>query len=72
MAYRVEWSPRAIEDLEAIAQHIALDSTAYSSAVVKTILQTTRKFSSFPFSESSIDLMRASSPLRLLSMANAY
>ncbi|HEX7330268.1 MAG TPA: type II toxin-antitoxin system RelE/ParE family toxin [Pyrinomonadaceae bacterium] len=50
MAYRVEWSPRAVEDLEAIAQYIALDSTAYSSAVVKTILQTTRKFSQFPFS----------------------
>ena len=50
MAYRVDWSPRAIEDLEAIAQYIALDSTAYSSAVVKTILQTTRKFSQFPFS----------------------
>ena len=50
MAYRVEWSPRAIEDLEAIAQYIALDSTAYSSAVVKTILQTTRNLSRFPFS----------------------
>ena len=50
MAYRVDWSPRAVEDLEAIAQYIALDSTAYSSAVVKTILQTTRNFSRFPFS----------------------
>jgi plasmid stabilization system protein ParE len=50
MAYRIEWSPRAIEDLDAIAQYIALDSTVYSSAVVKTILQTTRDFSRFPFS----------------------
>ena len=50
MAYRVEWSPRAVEDLEAIAQYIALDSSAYSSAVVKTIFQTTRNFSQFPFS----------------------
>ena len=50
MAYRVDWSPRAVEDLEAIAQYIALDSTAYSSAVVKTILQTTRNLSQFPFS----------------------
>ena len=50
MAYRVEWSPRAVEDLEAIAQYIALDSTSYSSAVVKTILQTTHNFSRFPFS----------------------
>ena len=50
MGYRIEWSPRAVEDLEAIAQYIALDSTSYSSAVVKTILQTTHNFSRFPFS----------------------
>ena len=48
MAYRVKWSPRAAEDLEAIAQYISLDSSAYSKAVVKTILQITRKFSAFP------------------------
>jgi toxin ParE1/3/4 len=35
MAYRVEWSQRAVEDLDAIAQYIALDSTAYAHAVVK-------------------------------------
>ena len=40
MAYQVEWSPRAIEDLEAIAQYIAADSTAYAAAVVETILST--------------------------------
>jgi len=50
MAYRVVWSPRAIEDLEAIAQYIAADSSAYAAAVVKTILDTTRNFSRFPFS----------------------
>ena len=50
MAYRVEWSPRAVEDLEAIAQYIAADSTAYAAAVVQTILSTTRKLSPFPFS----------------------
>ena len=49
MAYRVEWSPRAVEDLDAIAQYISLDSTAYSRSVVKTIVQTTRNFSRFPF-----------------------
>lgn len=32
MAYRVAWSPRAIEDLDAIAQYIAADSTAYAAA----------------------------------------
>ena len=50
MAYRVEWSPRAIEDLDAIAQYIAADSTAYAAAVIKTVLNTTRKLSPFPFS----------------------
>ena len=49
MAYKVEWSPRALEDLEAIAQYIAADSTAYAAAVVKTILQNTRNLSQFPF-----------------------
>ena len=48
MAYRVEWSSRAIKDLEAIAEYIALDSTAYAAAVVTTILKTTRTFSRFP------------------------
>lgn len=50
MAYRVEWSPRAVEDLEAIAQYIAAVSSAYAAAVVQTILTTTRKLSPFPFS----------------------
>ena len=50
MAYQVVWSPRAIEDLEAIAQYIAADSTSYAAAVIETILSTTRKLSLFPFS----------------------
>ena len=49
MAYRVTWSPRAIEDLEAIARYIAIDSSAYAAAVVRTILNTTRNLSKFPF-----------------------
>ncbi len=49
MAYRVTWSPRAIEDLEAIARYIAADSSAYAAAVVKTVLNTTRNLSRFPF-----------------------
>ena len=48
MAYRIEWSRRAVEDLEEIARYISLDSTAYSKAVVKKILEITRKFSQFP------------------------
>lgn len=50
MAYQVVWSPRAIEDLEAIAQYIAADSTAYAAAVVETILSTAQKLSAFPYS----------------------
>ena len=49
MAYRITWSPRAAEDLEAIAQYIAADSTAYAAAVVTKILNTTRNLSQFPF-----------------------
>ena len=50
MAYRVAWSPRAVEDLEAIAEFISADSTAYAASVVKTILNTARNLSSLPFS----------------------
>jgi toxin ParE1/3/4 len=49
MAYEVVWSPRAIEDVEAIALYISADSIAYAATVVKKILDTTRKLSSFPF-----------------------
>jgi toxin ParE1/3/4 len=38
----------AIEDLEAIAQYISADSSAYAATVVKTILNTTRNLSRFP------------------------
>ena len=48
MAYRVTWSPRAVEDLESIAQYISADSAAYAAAVVKTILNTARSLSHFP------------------------
>jgi hypothetical protein len=39
MAYRVDWSPRAVEDLGAIAQYIAADSEAYAASVVKQFSQ---------------------------------
>jgi plasmid stabilization system protein ParE len=48
MAYRVEWSARGVEDLEAIARYISVDSPAYAAAVVKTILSTARNLSHFP------------------------
>ena len=49
MEYRVEWSPRAVEDVEAIAAYIAADSPAYAAAVVKKVAETTRRLSRFPF-----------------------
>ena len=49
MAYRVVWSPRAVEDLEAIAQYIAMDSSAYAAAVVERVLNIARYLSRFPY-----------------------
>jgi plasmid stabilization system protein ParE len=49
MAYEVVWSPRAVEDVEAIALYIAADSTSYAAAVVKKIVDTTRSLRRFPF-----------------------
>ena len=49
MAYRVDWSPRAVEDVEAIALYISADSPAYAAAVVKKILATARSLSQLPF-----------------------
>jgi plasmid stabilization system protein ParE len=49
MAYEVVWSPRAIEDVEAIAAYISIDSAAYAAAVVKKSLTATRNLSRFPF-----------------------
>ena len=48
MAYQVVWSPRAIEDVEAIASFIAKDSVAYAAAVVQKILDTTGNLNKFP------------------------
>ena len=49
MAYRVVWSPRALEDVESIASYISRDSTAYASAVVTKIIRATRTLRRFPF-----------------------
>jgi addiction module RelE/StbE family toxin len=48
MAYRVEWSPRAIHDVESIAEYISRDSTAYAAAVVRNIIAVTRTLARFP------------------------
>ena len=49
MAYRVVWSPRALDDVESIASYIARDSTAHASAVVTKIIRATRILRRFPF-----------------------
>ena len=43
MAYRVVWSPKAVEDIEAIAAYIARDSPSYAAAVVQKIMEITNK-----------------------------
>jgi plasmid stabilization system protein ParE len=48
MAGRVAWSPRALGDLEAIAESIAADSPFYARAVVKKITDLARNLSRFP------------------------
>jgi len=50
MAYQVVWSPKALEDLEAIATYISRDSASYAASVVNKILEATRNLSNFPFS----------------------
>lgn len=49
MAHVVVWSPRAIDDVDAIAAFIALDSEAYAASVVRIILEKARRLSEFPY-----------------------
>ena len=50
MAYQVVWSPRALEDVDTIAEFISRDSPAYAGAVVGKIIETTRNLENFPLS----------------------
>ncbi len=43
MAYRVVWSLKAVEDVDAIAAYIARDSPSYAAAVVQKIINITQK-----------------------------
>ncbi len=54
MAYRVVWSAKAVEDIEAIAAYIARDSPSYAAAVVRKILDTTRHLHQSPLAGSII------------------
>jgi len=48
MDYRVDWSPEAVEDLEAIAEYIRRDSPFYARAVVTSIVNLGRELGEFP------------------------
>ncbi len=48
MDYQVEWSPEALEDVDAIATYIARDSAFYAAAVVQAILDAARTLERFP------------------------
>jgi plasmid stabilization system protein ParE len=50
MAHRVEWSPRALADVEKIAEYIASDSPTYARSVVRRIFALTRTLERFPLS----------------------
>jgi plasmid stabilization system protein ParE len=62
MAYQVVWSPRAIEDVEAIASFIAKDSVAYAAAVVQKILDTTGNLNKFPLTPNRENCTRVGRP----------
>ncbi len=49
MAYRVIWSTKAVEDVEAIATYISRDSPSYAAAVVRKILDATHQLTAYPF-----------------------
>ena len=48
MAHRVVWSRRALQDIEAITEYIAQDSSAYAAAVVKSIVTQAKMLERFP------------------------
>ena len=48
MDYKLIWSPQAIEDIEAIAQYIARDSTIYAESTVERIFQAPERLMQLP------------------------
>jgi toxin ParE1/3/4 len=48
MAYRLAWSPEAIEDIESIASYIERDSPWYARAVVSKIVETAEAIPDHP------------------------
>ena len=49
MAHLLVWSPRALDDVDAVAAYIAEDSEAYAASVVRLILDKARRLSEFPY-----------------------
>ncbi|WP_017317304.1 type II toxin-antitoxin system RelE/ParE family toxin [Mastigocladopsis repens] len=54
MAYRVVWSPKALEDVDAIAAYIFRDSASFAATVVQKILDSSDKLSACPCSGSIV------------------
>ena len=48
MDYEIIWSPQALEDIEAIAEYIARDSTTYAESTVEGIFQAPHGLRKFP------------------------
>ena len=48
MAFRLKWSPEAVEDIESIARYIEKDSAFYAKAVVRKIVETAERLREFP------------------------
>jgi toxin ParE1/3/4 len=46
----IVWSPRAVDDVRAIATYIAEDSVAYAKSVAQKIVASTRRLTTFPMS----------------------
>jgi len=50
MAYKVVWSPEALDDIQATADYISKNSPFYAAAVVRKIVALTRQIALFPYS----------------------
>jgi addiction module RelE/StbE family toxin len=48
MAWKVNWSTEATDDLDRIAEYIKRDSEVYAKSVVRRILESTRNLQQFP------------------------
>ena len=54
MAHKVEWSPTALDDVDAIAAYIGRDSPHYAAAEVQRLIDASRRLADFPESGRSV------------------